>query len=386
MVLVPPASIIISYFVVISFNDARKVKDEFWKIIAWILVGLIILTTAYSGWGYYEAVNAQAQSYVPSVYTQQWQKAMAWVRENTTENAVFGHWWDYGYWLQSIGERATVLDGGNAMSYWNHMMGRYALTGTDNRQALEFLYAHNTTHFLIDSTDIGKYSAFSTIGSDVNYDRASYIPTFSKNNQATQEKKNSTIYVYQGGVSLDEDIVYEDNGTKIFLPSGSAGIGAVLVEKDKDGKIVGSPLGVFVYQGRQYLIPLRYAYDKEFIDFGSGIDAGIFLYPRLNQNGNSFDVEEDGVLLYLSKRTAKSQLARLYLYKENNPNFKLVHSEDDFVVSSIKSQNPEFNSDFIEYQGLRGPIRIWEIDYPNDIELKEEYLSTDYPAEINFAT
>jgi len=311
---------------------------------------------------------------------------MAWVRENTTETAVFGHWWDYGYWLQTIGERATVLDGGNAMPYWNHMMGRYALTGTDNRQALEFLYAHNTTHFLIDSTDIGKYSAFSTIGSDVNYDRASYIPTFSKNNQATQEKKNSTVYFYQGGVSLDEDIVYEENGTKIFLPAGSAGVGAVFIEKNAGGEIISPPQGIFVYQGKQYSLPLRYAYDKKFIDFGSGIDSGIFLFPRLNQEGNNFGIEEDGALLYLTKRTVKSQLARLYLYKENNPNFKLVHSEDDFVVDSIKSQNPAFDSDFLDYQGFRGPIRIWEIEYPRDIELKEEYLSTDYPAEIKFAT
>ena len=54
-------------------------------------------------------------------------------------NAVFGHWRDYGYWVQTLGERATVLDGGNAKSYWNHLMGRYALTGTSNKEALEFL-------------------------------------------------------------------------------------------------------------------------------------------------------------------------------------------------------------------------------------------------------
>src|SRR3990172_10160255 len=105
---------------------------------------------------------------------------MTWVRENTERNTVFGHWWDYGYWVQSIGERATVLDGGNAISYWNHMMGRYALTGTNETEALEFLYAHNTTHFLIDSTDIGKYPAFSSIGSDENYDRRSWISPFLK--------------------------------------------------------------------------------------------------------------------------------------------------------------------------------------------------------------
>ncbi|MFH1290488.1 MAG: STT3 domain-containing protein, partial [Nanoarchaeota archaeon] len=232
MMLVPPASIVISYFAVASFSDARKVKDSVWKFISWAVVVLVIASTVFAGLTFYKGINASAGGHVPSAYTQQWQKSMAWVRENVREDAVFGHWWDYGYWLQSIGERATVLDGGNAISYWNHMMGRYALTGANNTEALEFLYAHNTTHFLIDSTDIGKYSAFSTIGSDVNYDRASFIPTFIRDLRQTQERKNSTVFVYAGGTGLDGDIIYEENGTKTFLPAGKAGLGAIIIEKD----------------------------------------------------------------------------------------------------------------------------------------------------------
>ena len=51
----------------------------------------------------------------------------------------------------------------------------------------------------------------------------------------------------------------------------------------------------------------------------------------------------------------------------------------------IKAQNPGFYSDFIYYQGIRGPIRIWEINYPEDIELKEEYLDIAYPEELLYA-
>ena len=144
------------------------------------------------------------------------------------------------------------------------------------------------------------------------------------------------------------------------------------------------PKGIFVYQGRQYQIPFRYAYyNKKFVDFGSGLESGVFIYPRFaqSQQGN-LQVDLDGAVLYLSNRTVKSQLARLYLYKENNPYFKLVHSEDDFFVASVKSQNPNFDYDIVDYGGVRGPIRIWEINYPKDIEFKEEYLSTDYPPEL----
>lgn len=383
MMLVGPTSMIVSYFVVASFNDARRVKDGVVKIIALALVVLIIIFTIFSGYGFYNSIKNQAPNHIPNGYTMQWQKAMEWVRDNTPTNAVFGHWWDYGYWLQSIGERATVLDGGNAISYWNHLMGRYALTGTDNRAALEYLYAHETTHFLIDSTDIGKYNAFATIGSDSNYDRVSYIPSFSKNGQRTVETKNSTIYYYEGGAGLDENIVYEDNNdTRIFLPAGAAGLGALLIERNDAGEIISNPIGVYVYQGQQYQIPLRYAYQDELLDFGSGLESGVYIFPRISQSSGGFQVEADGAMFYLSSRVVNTQLARLYLFKEDNPNFKLVHSQDDLFVEQIKANNPGFPYDIVSYQGTRGPIRIWEIVYPEDIEFKEEFLNTTYPEDI----
>jgi len=381
MMLVPPTAIIVSYFVVASFGDARKVKEDVLKIGVWILVGIIILATVFSAYKFYEQSNGEAAMYGPNVYTQQWQKAMAWVRENTETNAVFGHWWDYGYWIQSIGERATVLDGGNAISYWNHLMGRHGLTSPNSTDALEFLYAHNTTHFLIDSTDIGKYAAFSSIGSDATYDRRSWIPTFLRDNNQIKETKNSTITVYTGGSSLDGDLIYEENGTRIFLPGGNAGIGAVLIEKEASGNLKKQPEGIFVYQDKQYNLPLRYAFSNgKFLDFGSGAEAGVFIFPRVTETS----IEPDGALLYLSDRTVKSQLARLYLYKENDPNFKLVYSEDDYVVEQVKKQNPQIG-DIIFFNGIRGPIRIWEIEYPKDIKFKQEYLNKEYPKELYYA-
>lgn len=381
MLLVPSTSIIVAYFIVSGFKDSLKIKEVGARTTAWVLLGVIVIGAAFAGLQFYESINSEARGYAPSIYTQQWQKAMSWVRDNVREDAVFGHWWDYGYWVQSIGKRATVLDGGNAIGNWNRMMGRYGLTGTDNRVALEYLYAHDTTHFLIDSSDIGKYTAFSSIGSDINYDRISWMPVFLKDNSQIQETKNATIYLYTGGSSLDEDIIYEQNGTRIFLPGGKAGIGAFLIEKSSDDKLVNQPSGVYVYQNQQYKIPLRYAFSNgEFKDFGSGIEAGVFIFPSVSQT----NFENDGAIIYLTKRTVKSQLARLYLYNEDNPNFKLVHSEDDFVVAELKKQDPNIG-DIIYFNGVRGPIRIWEINYPSDIELKEEYLSTLYPEELILA-
>jgi asparagine N-glycosylation enzyme membrane subunit Stt3 len=373
MVLVPAESIILGYFAVSSLISARKIEEKTTKIIGIGLAILVIVSTLFAGYHFYMTAAGTGASYAPSIYTMQWQKAMAWVRDNTSQNAVFGHWWDYGYWLQSIGERATVLDGGNSIPYWDYLMGRHALTGANETAALDFLYSHDTTHFLIDSTDIGKYPAFSSIGSDENYDRYSWINAIGRDNTMTQETKNSTISVYPGGTSVDEDIIYNLNGTKIFLPAGRAGLAAVITERMHDGKLK-QPEGVFVYSNTQYRIPLRYAFDGKLIDFSSGLEAGIFLMPNVETNA----IEKDGAILYLSPRTVQSQLARLYLYNEDDKYFKLVHSEDDFAVAQLKQQNLT-TSDFVIYQGIRGPIRIWEINYPSGMKVNPDYLKTEYP-------
>jgi hypothetical protein len=314
---------------------------------------------------------------------------MQWVRENTSENAVFGHWWDYGYWVQSLGERATVLDGGNVIPYWNHLMGRYTLTGDNSKMAAEFLYSHNATHFLIDSSDIGKYTAFSSIGSDENYDRRSWISSFMLDDSQTHEEKNSTTLLYRGGFTLDEDISYSLNGTVVLLPGvGSssldskrslAGLGGAILNRNSQGKYV-SAMGVFVYQGKQITLPIRYLYqNKTLTDFGKGVEAGMFLMDRVDQQPNGqISIVHDGAMLYLSRRVLVSQLGRLYLFRQEDPYFKIVHIENDQVVNTLRSQGYA-SDEFIFYQGVRGPISIWNIRYPGDMRINEEFLKTSDP-------
>jgi len=39
-----------------------------------------------------------------------WLDSMEWIKNNTPEDAVIAAWWDYGYWIQTLGERATLAD------------------------------------------------------------------------------------------------------------------------------------------------------------------------------------------------------------------------------------------------------------------------------------
>jgi len=385
MVLVPAASITASYLLVELFNDSKKTNENY-KIFAWIITAIIALGLLISAYQFYQQSIYISENNVKTtlpghqlsldvVYSQQWQYAMAWVRENTPTNAVFAHWWDYGYWVQTMGERATVLDGGNVIPYWDYLMGRHALTGQTNQEALDFLYSHKVTHFLIDSSDIGKYSAFSSIGSDENYDRFSSFGTFQLATQEITEKKNSTQYIYYPGqkgaiMPLDSDVKYNSNGTQIILPEGKAGIIAIVIEKDSSGIILAQ--GLFYYQGNQYLIPLRYAHDSNLTDFGSGINAGIFIFPMATQNS----ILPEGALLYLSTKTIDTRLVRLYLFNEQNPYFRLVHSEDNVIVKNLKQNG--LQSDFVYLSGIQGPIKIWSVNYPAGMKVNPDYLQTSY--------
>ena len=380
MVLGAVSPIAIGFLIVMSCKKYNKKSDETKRFFIGIIVIAILLASMFTFWAYYNQSKNVAENFAPGPYQWQWQKAMAWVRENTSTNAVFAHWWDYGYWLQSIGERATVLDGGNAIGYWNHLMGRYVLTGPNERTALEFLYAHNTTHLLIDSTEIGKYSAYSSIGSDKNYDRLSWISTFLMDNKQTQETKEETTYVYSGGTLLDEDLIFELDGKEIFLPKKQAGIGAIIVKKK--GTEILQPEAIFVYKGKQYTQPLRFIYfDGKLHDFKSGVEAGIFLFPKLESSKGSFKVNKIGAAFYLSGRVVNSQLARLYLFGQESDYFKIAHVESNTFIGDIKNQGVDIG-EFVYYKGFQGPIKIWEVKYPSDIQLNLDYLDTNYPKEL----
>src|SRR3989344_441361 len=379
MGLAPVASIIVAYFAINRIQAAIKSKEETIKVISWIIAVIVLLASFYTLYTYYNISVATAQNYVPDQYRQQWQKAMAWVRDNTPIDAVFSHWWDYGYWVQSMGERATVLDGGNAIGYWDYLMGREVLTGNEST-ALQFMYTHNSSYLLIDSSEIGKYGAYSSIGSDANYDRYSWISTFVKNNKATQEKRNITSYIYEGGTLLDEDYIYESSSGKIPFPGRRAGV-AYLKFNLENGEVL-QPSAIFFYQNQQIEIPLRYLYyNSTLIDFNSGYNGTLYLVPKLNPDatGQKFTIDNIGAAMFLSERNMRALWVRLYLIGEKK-NFELVRNEPSELITLIKQQG--FNiGDFVFYGGIQGPIKIWKANFPAGIKANPELLSKKYPSQ-----
>ncbi len=44
------------------------------------------------------------------VATNDWLDALDWIKNNTPKDAVVAAWWDYGYWISTMGERASLAD------------------------------------------------------------------------------------------------------------------------------------------------------------------------------------------------------------------------------------------------------------------------------------
>lgn len=369
-------------------------KDELKKMAVIILLILLVTASIFSLINLIKISNAQAQYTIPSA-DYQWQNAMSWVRENTPENSVFVHWWDYGYWIQSLGKRPTVTDGGHAAGdNGDHYIGRYILTTQNPETALSFMKTHDVSYLLIDQTDLGKYSAYSRIGSDMEYDRFSYMPLGTRDSSQTQETGNEMINVYPLSGVVDEDIFYKDSeGNEIFLPGPTYGgdgnpsyksylAGIILSTASQDGIYYSKqPEAVYYYNNQQIKIPLRYSYVQgELIDFKEGLDAVFMVVPKVSNSDQGVTIEDFGAGVYLSPKVSKSLFAQLYLMNDPlymYPTINLEHSEEEIVVKTLKVQGLNIN-DFVYYQGFRGPIKIWKVNYPAGIETHEEFLGGNF--------
>jgi hypothetical protein len=378
--IVAPMIILVASVLPAKLYEIRKrSRDDLLKLIIIISLVIITLIFLYTFIQYTSSVISEAKSSVPGIYEHQWQSAMSWVRENTAIGSVFVHWWDYGYWVQMLGERPTVTDGGHFTAYWDHLIGRYLLTTPSPETALSFMKTHNVSYLLIDSTDLGKYTAYSSIGNDnTEQDRYSWLPIMQSSPSQIQETKNGTIKIYSGGFGLDEDIIYEKDGKENLLSKSKTGLAGVVLEYvNSTNQPINQPEGVFMQNGNQIRLPLRYAYyNNKFYDFEKGVEATVMIIPSMTNDATlGASIDYTGAMIYLSNKTRNSLFAQLYLMNDplnKYPTVKISHVEQDPIIDYLNSQGASL--EFIYYGGFRGPIKIWKVDYPENIIAKEEFL------------
>jgi len=375
--------------------DAR---DETLRYVLWacsVLVFVFVFVSLFGNpflksAGMYQTSSAQAQ-YVGASVNLQWQNSMEWARNNTQKSDIFIHWWDYGYFVQTLADRPTVTDGGHAGGgNTDHYIGRYVLTTPQPETAFSFMKTWDVSYLLIDPTEMGKYGAFSKIGSNDSWDRVSAgIFGGAADDTQEQETVNGTTKVYQLGGCVDADITYSN----IFLPGISVSktqslvcnsyIIGVILNFDlntKNEMTIGQPIGVFIYNNKQYRIPLQHIFvDGEMISFESGIDSVVYLIPEVDTTTGKID--NTGAMIYLSPRTFNSLMGRLYIlndYYNEYPTLTKAHFEDDPAVAYFKQFTGGVMNEFIYYQGIRAPLKIWNVEYPTNTEAHEEFFNSTF--------
>ena len=386
--IIPFVCILMGFFIskLIEYFKILKEKDSD-GMIKIVLISFTVLILIFSGvtmFKYTKDSFAVAKTITPGA-NPQWQESMSWVRENTGEDSIFVHWWDYGYFIQTLGERRTLVDGGHASSYYDYLIGRYVLTTPNPETAMSFMKTHNITHLLIDPSDIGKYPAYSSIGSNDSNDRYSGIVAMVVDPKQIQETKDTEIRTYQGGYGVEEDIHYNEmflpgaTFNELYRPEFKTHVIGVILTKNNNGTLQ-QPLGVFLYKNVQYKIPLRYLeFDGVFYDFGEGYESCIKLIPKLVQNSQgAIRIDPIDALIYLNPRTFNSLVGQLYVLRDvqnKYPNLELVNSEQNYIIEALNSQGSNLPN-FVFFQGLRSSLDIWEYQDSENILINEEYLRT----------
>jgi dolichyl-diphosphooligosaccharide--protein glycosyltransferase len=103
------------------------------------------------------------------VSTNDWTESMEWIKNNTPKDAVIASWWDYGYWISTLGERASIADNSTLSTHIIQNLAKMLLSSPD--QAWKML------------TDM----------------QADYVVVFVSGQRLAVDNDDQALYVLRGG-------------------------------------------------------------------------------------------------------------------------------------------------------------------------------------------
>ncbi len=159
------SSLLIAYAFSYIIKDVLKISLESLKNLDWIkisaltFIGIFFIFNTYS-------LYALAKTVGTGNLNPAWEEAFNFMKNSLPQNATILSWWDFGYWFQTLGERRTLLDGGNQIGVRNIYAARYFTSRYNETEELLYLAVAKPTHILLDYTMIGKYAAMSKIANN----------------------------------------------------------------------------------------------------------------------------------------------------------------------------------------------------------------------------
>jgi len=287
-----------------------------------------------------------------SSFPGQWESSMVWINENTPESSIITHWWDYGYWTQYAGGRATVSDGGRAGGDLGlYTLARYGMLGSDDLETKEYFKSRNVSYLLFSEEEIGKYGAFSYIGSNINDDKKSQVGIYSLNE--IKEVRNGNKLIYSGSWRIDSDII---EGNKI-INEGNAIVSKISFTISEIGDIMDDAKITLTTNGfqKEYDLKCIYVDGKKIIEENSKLDYCITIIPVIINDRT----QEFGGILLQSNKIHSGLFSKLYINDFNMEGYSKVYED---------------NTPLAIYNGrIVGPIKIWKINYSGNEDNLERF-------------
>jgi len=105
------------------------------------------------------------------ISTNDWPDAMQWLRENTPKDAVIASWWDYGYWISTLGERKTLADNSTLLDWQiRKIAAMYMSTPEDAWQILTSDVETNVGSYYVTLPAHGYKRSVGTVSGDAVFD------------------------------------------------------------------------------------------------------------------------------------------------------------------------------------------------------------------------
>jgi len=135
------------------------------------------------------------------------------------------------------------------------------------------------------------------------------------------------------------------------------------------------PYAIIYHDGENKEIPVECIYDegKKVFD-EEGLKGCIRIFPLYLDARHQ---QENGALLYVSRKGTEALWTKLFLFNENDPYFRLAYDDSPYHPLAYYNGN------------ILGPLKIWQVIYPENMsvssELREEYLNETTPRWMNLS-
>jgi len=262
-----------------------------------------IILIAFSGISVYNS-NDYKTSLVPHL-TDYWLTGLLWLDGNTPQDEVVCNWWDYGYWIQTVGNRRTISDGmRTGMGPW--ISGYSELLASSDSTALQRVLSMEEAAY--------KQTGNRFTMKHVIVDQSLLIKT-GVLNSVIQRDVFSTAYFYFKGTLRNgaaTTYVYESGDTRLYLVT--------------DDKVT----YCYIEQSNQ-----RYGVSNFVVENPQGKN---FVYENIQ-----YDIQSISQIIYLNPENAimipptlkDTLFARLIIYETDLKNFELEYDNGYVKIYKI---------------------------------------------------